>query len=126
MVGEVARENGSNQVQRPGWRFRENPVLAVAVIIMSSAILLTLINIWLWGLVESYINLENAAGRDVMQVFTLVAASISAVVGLGGLFFPRRTLRHHQEALLRTLELETRRARDTALQTYWQEVGDLL
>ncbi len=84
-----------------------------------------------WRALVEYIKPENATQRkDTVQVYALVVAgaiaAITAAVGLTNLYFSRRNLEQQQEALRQQRKLEARRAQDTALQAYYQQVGQLL
>jgi uncharacterized protein YjbI with pentapeptide repeats len=71
---------------------------------------------WLWTELVDYIkpDKKNATFRkDVVQAFALIVAgvvgAIGAVVGLGGLYFSRKTLQHNQESLLANQQDEAQR-----------------
>ena len=80
---------------------------------------------------DAYIAPEDATGRkDLVQAFGLIVAGvvglIGAIVGLIGLHISRRNLQQQREALQQQREIEDQRAQDTALQAFFEQMGDLL
>ena len=77
-----------------------------------------------WRALVDYINPKNATGRkDALQVYALivagVVATITAGVGLANLWLTRRNLKQQRE-------LEAQRAQGTALQAYYEQIGNLI
>jgi hypothetical protein len=77
-----------------------------------------------WRALVDYINPKGATGRrDVVQVYALIVAgviaSITAAVGLLNLRLTRKNLEQQRE-------LEAQRAKGTALQAYYKQIGNLI
>jgi len=78
-----------------------------------------------------YIAPEDATGRkDLVQAFGLIVAGvvglIGAIVGLVGLYISRKNLQNARDTLQQQREIEDQRAQDTALQAFFEQIGDLL
>jgi uncharacterized protein YjbI with pentapeptide repeats len=120
---------------------------------IATVVICLAVSVVLWWVLVAYINPQDATHRkDLVQVFALIVAGIigliGAVVGLSNLRIAQRNLEHNREALeqnlrvaQRTLEynqkalrqqlnhqsdLEQRRAQDAALQSYFEQIGELL
>ena len=77
-----------------------------------------------WRALVDYVNPKNATGRkDALQVYALIVAGVvatmTAVVGLLNLRLTRRNLEQQRE-------LEAQRAQGTALQAYYEQIGNLI
>jgi uncharacterized protein YjbI with pentapeptide repeats len=90
----------------------------------------------LWRILNSYIDPgdDPTLRKDVVQAFAVI---VGGLVAFGTLLIGWRNLRHNQRTLLvsqqntrETLrnaqEVENRRAQDAALQSYFEQMGDLL
>ncbi len=126
---------------------RDMALLALLLIVISAGLVFG--GFQLWGTLEAYIAPEDATGKkDLVQAFGLIVAGVAgligAIVGLVGLYFSRKNLQNaretlqqqraalllqqqqQQEALQQQQEIEDRRAQDTVLQAYFEQIGDLL
>src|SRR5919112_669351 len=106
--------------------------MVVAVSLLTAIILATgiILGWWSWktligwrALVD-YIKPKGASQKkEVLQVYAVIVAgviaSITAAVGLANLRLTRKNLEQQRE-------LETERAQEDALQSYFEQIGDLL
>src|SRR5215211_190501 len=79
---------------------------------------------WFWGVLVDYIKPKDAGARNgVVQTFALLLAGavgiIGGIVGILNLQTSRRNLQQQHE-------LEEQRAQEDALQSYFEQMGDLL
>jgi uncharacterized protein YjbI with pentapeptide repeats len=86
---------------------------------------------WLWEVFYGFIQPKTPTDRkDQLSVFVLMAAGVvgflTALAALGNLVISRRNLEHAQATLQQQRKLDDRRAQDDALQSYFEQVGDLL
>jgi len=79
-----------------------------------------------WRALEGYINPDpddTTGKKDAVQVYAVIVAgviaSITAAVGLANLRLTRKNLEQQRE-------LEAQRAKGTALQAYYEQIGNLL
>ena len=77
-----------------------------------------------WKALVDYLNPEDATGRkDAVQVYAVIVAgmvaAITAAVGLANLRLTRKNLEQQRK-------LEAQRAQGTALQAYYEQIGNLL
>src|SRR5215218_387525 len=79
-----------------------------------------------WKALEGYINPDpgdTTGKKDAVQVYAVIVAgviaSITAAVGLANLRLTRKNLEQQRE-------LEAQRAQGTALQAYYEQIGNLL
>jgi len=87
------------------------------VAIVFGVIAFVVLGILFWGVLVAYIGPKDVADRqDVVQVFALVIAGvIGAIGGIVGIL----NLHQHRD-------LEVQRAQEDALQSYFEQMGDLL
>jgi uncharacterized protein YjbI with pentapeptide repeats len=104
------------------WMGQHKTALAVVL----GLIVLIVAGIWFWGVLEGYVNpgeKGSTGRRDVVQAFALILAGvvgfIGGIVGIANLSISRRNLRQQRE-------LDERRAQDEALQSYFEQIGDLI
>ena len=123
-------------------RSRRGRLIALAMFLVVVAVDLVLGGIKLWWVLADFIAPADATGRkDLVQTFGLIVAGgvglIGAVVGLGGLYISRKNLQTTQSSLRQQREIEDeraqqqqriedQRAQDTALQAFYEQIGDLL
>jgi uncharacterized protein YjbI with pentapeptide repeats len=96
------------------------------IVLSLGIIVLIVAGIWFWGVLVGYIN-PGAKGatdrKDVVQAFALivagVVAAIGGIVGIVNLQTSRRNLQQQRD-------LEEQRAQEDALQSYFEQMGDLL
>jgi uncharacterized protein YjbI with pentapeptide repeats len=88
-----------------------------------------------WRALVDYIDPKNATGRkDAVQVYAVIVAggiaAITAAVGLYNLRLTRRNLEQQRELEAQRANeqrnLEAQRAQGTALQAYYEQIGNLL
>jgi uncharacterized protein YjbI with pentapeptide repeats len=104
--------------------------IAVAAVVLA-LVAAVAVGTWFWSELVDYINPRDATGRkDAVQVYTLiwagVLAAITAAVGLTNVYFSRKNLEHNQKSLDQQRSLEAQRSYDAALQTYFDQMKDLL
>src|SRR5829696_2169781 len=103
----------------------------VLVLLLIALAILAFGGVKLWGVLVDYIAPEDATGRkDLVQAFGFILAGvvglIGAIVGLAGLYISRKNLQNAPETLRQQREIEDQRARDTALQAFFEQIGVLL
>jgi hypothetical protein len=105
-------------------RWMRQHITAIATVL--GLIVLIVAGIWFWGVLEGYVNpgeRGTTGRRDVVQAFALILAGvvglIGGIVGIANLSISRRNLRQQRE-------LDERRAQDEALQSYFEQIGDLI
>jgi hypothetical protein len=93
---------------------------------------------WLWGELAAYIRPGDATERkDLVNIIVLIGAGIvgalTALCALLNAYFTRRNLQNAREAMRQQRELEDRqheleeqRSQEDALQSYFEQMGDLL
>jgi uncharacterized protein YjbI with pentapeptide repeats len=122
-----------------GWLFKHKWIVLTAFLAIA---VLVGAGVWFWHVLDSYIDPKGPTGRKdlvqgfayVVQVFALILAGIAgiigAAVGLSNVRIARRNLEHNQEALrsqlVSQMQLEDKRAKDAALQSYFEHMGSLL
>jgi uncharacterized protein YjbI with pentapeptide repeats len=122
-----------------GWLFKHKWIVLTAFLDIA---VLVGAGVWFWHVLDSYIDPKGPTGRKdlvqgfayVVQVFALILAGIAgiigAAVGLSNVRIARRNLEHNQEALrsqlVSQMQLEDKRAKDAALQSYFEHMGSLL
>ncbi len=84
-----------------------------------------------WRALVDYINPKNATGRkDAVQVYALivagVVATITAAVGLLNLRLTRKNLEQQRVLEAQRAEQQRKLAQGTALQAYYEQIGNLL
>ena len=84
-----------------------------------------------WRPLVDYINPQNATGRkDAVQVYALmvagVVAAITAAVGLVNLWLTRRNLVQQRELEEQRGKQQRELAQGTALQAYYEQIGNLI
>jgi hypothetical protein len=106
-------------------------VIVLVAVLTAVAVLLVFGGFELWEQLAAYIAPQDATGRkDLVQAFGLIVAGvvglIGAIVGLVGLYISRRNLQNARDNLRQQREIEDRRAQDTALQAFFEQIGELL
>ena len=87
-------------------------------------IILIALSVWFWGVLVGYVKPRDAGDRkDVVQTYTLiiagVAGAIGGIVGVANLQTSRQNLQQQRD-------LEEQRVQEDALQSYFEQVGNLL
>src|SRR5215210_8257831 len=116
---------GRYQLFRISWKVVA-PALLITIVLAAGIILgwwswKTLIG---WRALVDYINPRGASQKkEALQVYAVIVAgviaSITAAVGLANLRLTRKNLEQQRE-------LEAQRAQGTALQAYYEQIGNLL
>jgi uncharacterized protein YjbI with pentapeptide repeats len=89
-------------------------------------LILIIAGVWFWGILVGYINpgTKGATDRkDVVQAFALILAGVVATIGGIVGVVNLQTSRH---SLQQQRDLEEQRAQEDALQSYFEQMGDLL
>jgi hypothetical protein len=118
---------GRYQLLRISWKVVAATLLITVAILLAAGIILgwwswkTLIG---WRALIDYIKPSGASQKkEALQVYALIVAgviaSITAAVGLANLRLTRKNLDQQRE-------LEAERAQEDALQSYFEQMGDLL
>jgi uncharacterized protein YjbI with pentapeptide repeats len=84
-----------------------------------------------WRALVHDINPVDATDRkDTVQVYAIIVAGVvgalTALAAVGNLIISRRNLQNARETLQQQRQLDERRAQDDALQSYFQQIGELL
>jgi hypothetical protein len=95
---------------------------AVGIVIV--LLILGSIGVWLWGVLAGYIQPKTPTDKkDLVNVFVVIAAGVigllTATAAVGNLYISRRNLQQQRD-------LDERRAQEDALQSYFEQMGDLL
>jgi uncharacterized protein YneF (UPF0154 family) len=109
-----------------GYRQNKRRVQIIAVVLCICLVVVGayLGSEWLWRQLSNYVVPETPTERkDLVNIFVLIAAgvvgSLTALAAVGNLYISRKNLRQQRE-------LDERRAQDDALQSYYEQMGDLL
>jgi hypothetical protein len=106
-------------------------ISGIAIVVVLAIVLYVL-----WRMLNNYISPgdDPTQRKDLVQAFAMIAGGL---VAFGTLLIGWRNLRHNQRSLLvsqqntretlrNTQEVENRRAQGAALQSYFEQMGDLL
>jgi hypothetical protein len=86
---------------------------------------------WLWGILADYVDPKTATQRkDLANIFVViavgVAGALTAIAALGNFYISRRNLQNARETLAYQRSLEEQRGRGAAVQSYLQQISDLM
>lgn len=86
---------------------------------------------WLWGELATYIDPGDATERkELVNIFVVIAVGVvgtlTAIAAVGNLIISRRNLQNAQATLQQQRDLEDRRAQETALQAYLEQITQLV
>jgi uncharacterized protein YjbI with pentapeptide repeats len=118
----------------PGWQpARQHYLWAIRIAVAASltVIVLALVGRSLWRVLFEYIDPATPTERkDLANIFVLIVAGVvgtlTALAAVGNLYISRRNLQNARATLHQQRELDERRAQDDALQSYFEQIGDLL
>ena len=95
------------------------------------AFVIFLIGGWLWDILADYVKPKTATQRkDLANIFVVVAVGVvgalTAIAALGNLYISRRNLQNARETLAYQRSLEEQRGQGAAVQSYLQQISDLM